>query len=210
MHKGDWQLELWNDGQVILGLSNAHSADRAGELYRGIGKDRYEVWCPEGIFSYNVFGRSATDGHDQERKKMALADGRRVLRDTLKAGLFDIDVLLTNFSIAWRVLEPDLKKAEKRTKVRCLDTWAQGVLTEAKPLRRRIDPRLAAIRAKQASPLPQIARPPTPATAAASTQPEVVHVLRNTSKATAACGSKNKGGTSGSCPCGEGRSTNLR
>ena len=37
------------------------------------------MWCPEGIFSYNTYGRSATDGHDQDRKKLHLAD-RRVVR----------------------------------------------------------------------------------------------------------------------------------
>eukprot|EP00967_Tisochrysis_lutea_P133802 scaffold235436_cov35-Tisochrysis_lutea.AAC.2 len=81
LHKGEFELCLWQDSQLILSYGNFCSSTRCGLLARGSpgSKKSYSVWAPESVWHYNVQGRSATDGHDQQRKKLSLAS-RRVVR----------------------------------------------------------------------------------------------------------------------------------
>ena len=65
----------------------------------------YGVWAPENIWHYNVQGRSATDGADQLRKKLSLAE-RRIQRIGNKCISFVFDVAFTNASIMWLFVQP--------------------------------------------------------------------------------------------------------
>ena len=105
VHKGEWELQLWQDSSLIICLTNFFSSTRCGLLARGAhaSKDSFVVWSPEGIWHYNVQGRSATDGHDQQRKKLCMAE-RRIVRAGHKGIAFVFDLALTNMSIIWREL----------------------------------------------------------------------------------------------------------
>ena len=98
------------------------------------------MWCPEGLFSYNVFGRSATDGHDQDRKKLCIAE-RRTVRDGVKDGMFGLDILFTNGSIIKNDLAPSTTKAWKReqdyTKVKFCQEWTKALLEKVTGTRKR-------------------------------------------------------------------------
>ena len=76
VHKGEWELAAWQDSKLIVGLSDFFSGSRAGLLARGSHKSKYsyQVWAPEGIWYYNIEGRSPSDGNDQERKKLCIAE----------------------------------------------------------------------------------------------------------------------------------------
>ena len=52
---------------------------------------------------YNVQGRSATDGNDQLRKKLCMAE-RRIVRAGHKGIAFVLDLAMTNVAIIWREL----------------------------------------------------------------------------------------------------------
>lgn len=71
----DWDLAAWQDGTLIVSLTNFFSSSRCGFLARGshTSSHRHSVWVPEPIWHYNLLGRSATDGSDQLRKKMCIA-----------------------------------------------------------------------------------------------------------------------------------------
>ena len=145
VHKDDWQLEMWQDGSLILGLSNSYSGVRAGILTRpgndgdgGFGS--FEVACPDGIHAYNIYGRSATDGHDQNQKKMNMSE-RRTVREGVKGGLFVIDVLFANGSIMQKDLVASTvapwKLKKDYTKSEFCSRWSDQVLASAASLRRR-------------------------------------------------------------------------
>ena len=53
---------------------------------------------PEGIGLYNLIGRSATDGGDQERKRLSLAN-RRQLRSGPKGALLDAEIAMVNATV---------------------------------------------------------------------------------------------------------------
>ena len=107
LHKGDWELSLWMDAQPIICISNFFSSMRCGLLSRGRhgSKKSYSVWAPEGMWHYNVEGRSPTDNHDGERGKVPLAE-RRIVRNGCKGILFVIDIALTNGFIIWDHMKP--------------------------------------------------------------------------------------------------------
>ena len=96
--------------------------------------------CPEGIHAYNIYGRSATDNHDQGQKKLNTSE-RRTLREGVKGGLFVLDVLFTN----GHIMQVDLAEGEvpiwklkkKYTKAAFCDQWAQQIMQSAAPVRRR-------------------------------------------------------------------------
>lgn len=104
-----WELSLWQDFQLIVSVSNFFSGTRCGELTRGShgAKESYAVWVPESIWHYNVQGRSATDGADQLRKKLNLAE-RRIVRAGHKGITFVFDLAFTNAAIMWQWLHRDL------------------------------------------------------------------------------------------------------
>ena len=142
VHKGEWELALWQDSKLMVCLSNFFSSERAGVLTRGSHKSKYSyaVWAPEGIWFYNVEGRSATDGHDQERKKLAMAE-RRIKRFGLKGMMFAFDLAFTNGSILNRCLAPKDLPAKDRhllSKVSFMQRWAQEQFDSRKPLRKRM------------------------------------------------------------------------
>ena len=143
VHKDEWELELWQDSKLIVCLTNFFSGSRAGLLARGAhhSKESFRVWAPEGIWYYNVEGRSPTDGSDQQRKKLNLAS-RRVLRYGMKEMLFGIDLALTNGSVVEEQLGlaaslPALEMA-KRTKAKFVLGYAQEVFDSVKPMRKRM------------------------------------------------------------------------
>ena len=141
MHKGDWDLSVWQDSKIIVCLTNFFSSSRAGFLSRGSkgSKDSYVVWAPEGIWYYNVEGRSPTDGHDQDRTKLSISD-RRTVRYGMKGILFVFDILMTNAAIMHEFLAPDDLSADKRmklTKANFVRKWASDVLDSSPRFRLR-------------------------------------------------------------------------
>lgn len=114
----DWELSLWEDSSLIISYGNFFSGSRCGELARGAygARESNMVWVPESIWHYNVQGRSATDGADQLRKKMNLAQ-RRIVRAGHKGIAFVLDIAMTNASIMWQWVQPNVKKKQKCTKV---------------------------------------------------------------------------------------------
>lgn len=100
-----WELSCWQDSKLIISYSNFFSSSRCGLLARGAHGDRhsYKVWAPEPIWHYNVQGRSATDGSDQLRKKMSIAE-RRIVRAGVKGISFVFDLAFTNAAIMWQFL----------------------------------------------------------------------------------------------------------
>lgn len=99
----DWELSCWQDSELIASVGNFFSGARCGLLARGAYKQvhSYSVWAPESIWHYNVQGRSATDGADQLRKKLSVAE-RRTVRIGHKGINFVFDLALTNAAIMWR------------------------------------------------------------------------------------------------------------
>lgn len=99
----EWELTCWQDSELIVSLGNFFSGTRCGLLARGAYKQvtSFSVWVPESIWHYNVQGRSATDGADQLRKKLSIAE-RRTLRIGHKGINFVFDLALTNASIMWK------------------------------------------------------------------------------------------------------------
>lgn len=99
----DWELSCWQDSQLIIGLTNFFSASRCGVLSRGSHGSHYSyaVWAPEGLWHYNIQGRSATDSADQRRKKLCIAE-RRILRAGVKGIAFVFDIAITNAAIMWQ------------------------------------------------------------------------------------------------------------
>ena len=136
-HKGEWELQLWMDSKLMICLSNAYSGTRAAYLSRGIGAENFKVWSPEAHHSYTVYGRSATDRHDQVRpsdfteiltslihsslihtythsshhgcqdQKKMAMAARRTVRNGVKGGLFGFDILFTNGKCMWVDLQRD-------------------------------------------------------------------------------------------------------
>lgn len=104
-----WEVSAWQDGQLIVSYSNFFSTSRCGLISRGAHKSRhsYSVWAPEPIWHYNLLGRSATDGCDQQRKKMSIAE-RRIVRAGVKGISFVFDLMFTNASIMWNFVNRDV------------------------------------------------------------------------------------------------------
>lgn len=100
-----WELSMWQDSQLIVSMSNFFSTSRCGVISRGSSKsaNSYSVWVPEAIWHYNLLGRSATDGCDQLRKKMCLAE-RKIQRVGVKGICFVFDIAFTNAAIMWNFL----------------------------------------------------------------------------------------------------------
>lgn len=98
-----WELSCWQDSKLIVTYTNFFSSARCGLLARGGRKAResYNVWAPEPVWHYNVQGRSATDGADQLRKKMCIAE-RRTVRAGVKGINFVFDIAFTNAAIMWQ------------------------------------------------------------------------------------------------------------
>ena len=153
VHKGEWELQLWQDSKLIVCLTNFFSGERAGLLARGSHKSKvsYEVWAPEGVWHYNVEGRSATDGHDQKRKLVCLSE-RRCQRLGTKKMLWGVDLAITNGSIIEEEigqaaqLEP--KEQAKLTKVNFALGWAQEIFDRTKPMRQRTTPGMCIMQAQ--------------------------------------------------------------
>ena len=161
VHKGEYELRIWQDAQPILSYGNFFSTSRCGEVNRGAhgAKESYAVWAPESIWHYNLQGRSGTDGHDQQRKKLAMASGRRVVRAGVKGILFALDLALTNGWTMWQFLGE--KGGISRTKLDHERTKARR-----NPARVRADVRTA-FRATPPPPPP----PPPPRVRALSASP---------------------------------------
>lgn len=99
-----WELACWQDGQLIVSLSNFFSTSRCDMLTRGSASapESYAVWGSRVHMAlHNLQGRNATDGCDQLRKKMALSE-RRIVRAGLKGITFVFDLALTNAAIIWQ------------------------------------------------------------------------------------------------------------
>lgn len=119
-----WELSLWQDSQMIISYGNFFSSARCGLLARGAhgARESFSVWAPEPIWHYNVQGRSATDGADQLRKKLCIAE-RRIVRAGVKGISFVFDLAFTNASIMWQYMHRTKvsrqKLDSKYTKVSC-------------------------------------------------------------------------------------------
>ena len=57
--KGEAEIAMWQDSQLIVSYNNAFSSERCGLLSRGAhgDKDSFSVYAPEAIWHYNVEGR---------------------------------------------------------------------------------------------------------------------------------------------------------
>ena len=84
------------------------------------------MWAPEGIWFYNVEGRSATDGHDQSRQKIQIS-ARRIVRFGSKKTFCFIDLAFTNGAIIEELLHADRPKKERNalSRVNFSLEWAQ-------------------------------------------------------------------------------------
>ena len=117
LNKDGFELCMWQDSKLIISYGNFFSASRCGELSRGShgSKNSYHVWVPESIWHYNIEGRSATDGGDQMRRKMAMAE-RRITRAGHKGIAFVFDIAFSNGAIAWRFMQPRTTSRSKLDK----------------------------------------------------------------------------------------------
>jgi len=124
-NKGEWELTVWADKQVVVFLTNSYTAANTGLLKRALQGNRsvVRVDVPEPCWSYNVFGRSGTDGHDQHRKD-GRCDARRTLRDGVKGSCFLFDICIVNGYALKRSLQPGL------TKLQFVDDYIAHVLTK--------------------------------------------------------------------------------
>lgn len=144
LHKGEFELSLWQDSKLILSYGNFFSGVRAGELSRGTkhSKHSFAVWAPESIWHYNVEGRSATDTADQTRRKLAMAE-RRIERAGQKGICFVFDIAFSNGSVIQRMLQQTdgsmtMSAWEHNyNKVRFCLRWAGAVLRNAASYRAR-------------------------------------------------------------------------
>ena len=167
-------------------------------LHRTIGQRQFEVWVPEGIQTYNLFGRSGTDTNDQCRGKLPIST-RRVARDGVKGALWGFDILFECAHIIQVDLlgdAADTKERAKLTTVKSKLGWVDDYLATAEPIRRRSSPaqQASAVEtkraartpprkrgrpAKEASPAPPQPSPNPPTSQNPSTQAEREHKLVN-------------------------------
>lgn len=99
LHKGEWELEVWSDGAVlVLSMSSCTSATQCVRLGRTVDSTVWLARCPMGIGYYNLFGRSPTDSGDQQRQKLSLSSRRRT-RQGPKHALFDAEIGFVNGNI---------------------------------------------------------------------------------------------------------------
>mmetsp|Transcript_1131 Transcript_1131/g.1783 ORF Transcript_1131/g.1783 Transcript_1131/m.1783 type:complete len:174 (-) Transcript_1131:86-607(-) len=114
VHKEGFELVMWQDTKLILTYGNFFSGTRAGLLSRGAHGDTesFSVWVPEPTWHYNIEGRSATDGGDQARKKLSIAE-RRIERAGVKGISFVFDILFTNGAVIQRMLQPSTTSIAK-------------------------------------------------------------------------------------------------
>lgn len=147
VNKGENELVLFQDSKLILHFSNFFSSERCGYISRGskFMTSSHKVYAPEGLWHYGAEGRSATDGDDQQQKKVAMAE-RRVVRNGTKGILWGLDRAFTNGSIMETFVAPADTRAKKQlayfNKVRFCDRWASDVLLKSRPLRTRWPPGL--------------------------------------------------------------------
>mmetsp|Transcript_13183 Transcript_13183/g.19851 ORF Transcript_13183/g.19851 Transcript_13183/m.19851 type:complete len:274 (-) Transcript_13183:7-828(-) len=150
VHKPPFELVMWQDSQLILGYGNFFSSTRAGTLSRGGHGDAEScsVWAPEGIFHYNIEGRSATDSADQSRRKLAMSE-RRIERAGHKGISFVLDILFTNGASLQRMLQPDSTPRatldKKYTKLNFCLRWVNHVLAKYGTCRKRSTMQLNAV-----------------------------------------------------------------
>lgn len=150
LHKPPFELCLWQDTKLILSFGNFFSGNRAGLLARGAKKrkESHNIWVPESIWHYNVEGRSATDGSDQLRKKLCVAE-RRVQRAGHKGICFVFDIAFTNGSLMQRFMQPTSMRRtsldQYYTKVLFCLRWTGVVLRSYAPFRQRCTRDLRAV-----------------------------------------------------------------
>lgn len=157
VHKGEVELVLYQDSKLIINLSTFFSSERNGFMARGSHKSSksYKVYAPESIIHYGEKGRGATDGDDQQHKKLCISE-RRVVRAGTKGILWVIDRAITNAHIIEKDLAPESISAGKfknlYTKVSFCLRWADSIFRtgrpSARPLRaaRRLAQRRLAVR----------------------------------------------------------------
>lgn len=131
----DWELALWQDSQLIICLSNFFSTSRCGFLSRGSSHSsaNFSVWAPEAIWHYNMQGRSATDGSDQLRKKLCVAE-RRIVRAGVKGISFVFDLGITNAFIMWHFLNRPLVKNRAELDLKFSKVSTTAIVVHVAPL----------------------------------------------------------------------------
>ena len=137
-HKGDIEVVVWRDGDVVLNfVSNALSAQWVGTLRRSVGKtDSYCVCVPYPLWAYNVYGRSGVDGMDQFRKQQQTS-ARRTVRNGVKGMLFVIDICLSNAAILMLEHQPVQEKVAPITKVEFYRQYTNWVFQNLTARRRQ-------------------------------------------------------------------------
>lgn len=93
MHKGTWELCLWctGSGGILAIMSNVTSSTRLYDVALTCSKQIVQFRQPEPMAFYQFFGRGGTDGGDQERKRLSIAN-RRQKRVGPKGALFDFEI----------------------------------------------------------------------------------------------------------------------
>jgi len=139
------------------------------------------VWVPESIHHFNVEGRSATDGADQNRKKMAMAE-RRITRQGHKGIAFVFDIAFSNAHIMWEMVhlaavDGGVTAAMRRklSKVAYCLAWDCEIASSATSLRTRMKPSILAAGSSTITTAPQVAASPSKA-------PRAQHELLRCSK----------------------------
>ena len=124
-HKDGFDITLWQDSQLIIAYGIFSSGTRAGLLARGAhgDKESFRVWVPESIQHYNIEGRSATDGGDQLRRKLATAE-RRIDAQGIKVLALSLTLPLPmQLSCgAWFRLTPHPHRSSRTISPRCACT----------------------------------------------------------------------------------------
>ena len=108
LHKGEHELVLFQDSRLIIMYGNFFSSTRCGLIGRGShwSPTSHQVYAPEALHHYGRDGRSATDGDDQQQKKLAMAE-RRCQRAGTKGILWGLDRAFTNGHIVEKLLAPE-------------------------------------------------------------------------------------------------------
>lgn len=107
LHKGEYELVLFQDSRLIIMYGNVFSSTRCGLIGRGShwSPMSHQVYAPEALTHYGRDGRSATDGNDQQHKKLNMSE-RRCQRAGTKGILWGLDRAMTNGHIMERYLAP--------------------------------------------------------------------------------------------------------
>ena len=136
LHRDGFELQIWRDSKLCMCLTSCHTGPQVGYLGRGTAGESvvWRVWTPQGLYTYNTFGRSGVDGNDQLRDMLNMAR-RRCVRDGTKGILFLFDITITNGYIMWKEARDVVASSLKDSKYQFEKEWVLQVLQAHKGVR---------------------------------------------------------------------------